>query len=63
MNTDKEKAKEIEITAQAISTIELDSLGRSGAIVFSFSVISLSLSVFICVHPWFQSIYPTDASR
>jgi hypothetical protein len=56
MNTDKEEAKEIEIALQGLSTIASHSLSRSGTIRAFFSVISLSLSVFICVHLWFQRI-------
>jgi hypothetical protein len=62
MNTDKEKRKEIETTLQGLSTIAAHRLSRSGTIIAFFRVISLSLSVFICVHLWFHRIYPTDAS-
>jgi hypothetical protein len=62
MNTDKEKPKDIEITPQGLSTIVAHSLSRSRTIVAVFRIISHSLSVFICGHPWFQRIYPTDAS-
>jgi hypothetical protein len=62
MNTDKEKAKEIEITSQVPSTIEPHGLSRPRSIVAVLRMISVCLSVFIRVNPWFQRIYPTDAS-
>ena len=62
MNTDTEKANDIDITSQGPLTITSHSLSHPEAIVAFIRVISLSLSVFICVHLRFHSIYPTDAS-
>jgi hypothetical protein len=52
MNTDKEKPNEIEIALQGLPPFAFRGRSHSEAIAFSFSV--FSLSVFICVHPWFQ---------
>src|SRR5580700_2219377 len=59
MNTDEEKSK---ISRQWLPGITTDNPRSLSTIAAFLNISSHSSSVFICVHPWFQSIYPTDAS-
>jgi hypothetical protein len=60
MNTDRENTvKENAIASEWLRPWQANGGSPCSAILISFG---FSLSVFIRVHPWFQRIYPTDAS-
>jgi hypothetical protein len=62
MNTDEENTGEFKIKMPVFSGNRFHRPGRPSAITAFTILVSLSLSVFIRVNPWFQRIYPTDAS-
>jgi hypothetical protein len=62
MNTDEEKAKEMLDKGRDSADSPSQDLRHLAAGATRLKDSCFFLSVFICVHLWFQSIYPTEAS-
>jgi hypothetical protein len=62
MDTDEEKAKEMPDKGRDSAESASQDLRRLAAGARPINSCISFLSVFICVHLWFQSIYPTEAS-